>query len=177
MDNEENRLEEIKAKAERIAAFLTDHKGIDTTVVDVTGRCSWADFFVITTVTSLGHLRGLASEIWECLNEEQLEVRNRRKTPGTDGWELIDCGDIVIHLMSAELRAFYSLEKLWSAPVSADAEVIPDIEDMEGDGTDEYIEGEDSDPLDDDDDLDILDFGDEEEPEDASEDPDDSEKQ
>lgn len=104
-----------KEKAERIGEFLTEHKGIDTIVIDVTGNCSFTDYFVITTVTSLAHLRGLAHEIWSVLNELDLEVSNRHKTPGTDGWELIDCGDIVVHLMSNELRSFYSLEKLWKA--------------------------------------------------------------
>ena len=63
--------------------------------------------------TLLGHLRGLAHEIWSEIDSLGLEVRNRHKAVGDDGWELIDCGDIVIHLMSQEMRDFYSLERLW----------------------------------------------------------------
>lgn len=105
--------EEVMKQAEQIKQFLIDHKGIETTVLDVSSDCSWADCFIITTVTSLGHLRGLAREIWGELNNLGLEVNNRHKAVGDDGWELIDCGDIVIHIMSQEMRDFYSLEKLW----------------------------------------------------------------
>lgn len=30
-----------------------------------------------------------------------------------DDWLLVDAGDIVVHLMSAEARKFYDLESLW----------------------------------------------------------------
>ena len=101
--------EETRVQAERICAFLSDHKAMDITTIDLSEECSWTDCFIICTVTSLGHLRGLAHEI----DSIGLEVRNRHKAVGQDGWELIDCGDIVIHLMSQEMRDFYSLEKLW----------------------------------------------------------------
>lgn len=104
---------EINDKAQAIKTFLEDHKGIETKVLDVSEECSWTDCFVITTVSSLGHLRGLAREIWGEIENLGLSVNNRHKSVGDDGWELIDCGDIVIHLMSQEMRDFYSLEKLW----------------------------------------------------------------
>ena len=105
--------EEIAAKAKAISDFLTEHKGMEVVTIDVSEECSWTECFVICTVSSLGHLRGLARELWGLLNDLGLEVNNRHKSVGNDGWELIDCGDIVIHLMSQELRDFYSLEKLW----------------------------------------------------------------
>lgn len=105
--------EETKRQAEALCAFLTDHKGQEVSLIDVSEDCSWTDCFIICTVTSLGHLRGLAHEIWAEIDSLGLQVNNRHKAVGDDGWELIDCGDIVIHLMSQEMRDFYSLEKLW----------------------------------------------------------------
>ncbi len=104
----------IREKTERIEKYLADHKCSDVVTVDI-GECSFASAFVIATVNSVGHLKGVVHQIWSELNELGLSVSNRHKTPGDDGWELIDCGDIVIHLMSPELREFYSLEKLWKA--------------------------------------------------------------
>lgn len=106
--------DKIREKANKIAQYLIDHKVEDVKVVDLE-NCSWTDCFVIGTVNSVGHLKGVVHQLWGELKDLRLGVNNRHKTPGDDGWELIDCGDIVIHLMSPELREFYSLEKLWKA--------------------------------------------------------------
>ena len=107
--------EEIQKKADVIKNYLIDHKCSDVIVIDLGQECAFADCFVIGTVNSVGHLRGVVHQLWGELIDLGLDVNNRHKTPGDDGWELIDCGDIIIHLMSPELREFYNLEKLWKA--------------------------------------------------------------
>ncbi len=107
--------ETSREAAEKLKTYLEDHKCTDVVAIDVSEECSWTDCFVIATVSSVGHLRGVVHQIWDEINELGLTVSNRHKSPETSGWELIDCGDIVIHLMSAELREFYNLEKLWKA--------------------------------------------------------------
>lgn len=105
--------EQLQNDVDVVKEFLDSQKCLDINVIDVEGRCSWADVLIIGTVTSVGHLRGVVHELWGELRDLGLVVSERHKTAAGDGWELIDCGSIVIHLMSAELRDFYSLEKLW----------------------------------------------------------------
>lgn len=104
-----------------IARFIADHKGSDPVVIDVSESAGWADCFIIATVNSLGHLKGLARELWGFLADRNVTVLNRHKNIQGDGWELIDCGNIIIHLMSAELREFYALEKLWHTSEKLDS--------------------------------------------------------
>ncbi len=104
---------ETEDQVKTIAAFIDDHKGLNTVCIDVSETSSWTSSFIITTVSSMGHLRGLVKELRSLLNQLQLDVFHKHKKISENGWELIDCGDIVIHIMSEEIRSFYELEKLW----------------------------------------------------------------
>lgn len=100
--------------AVRVGQLLVDYKGGEVVVLDVTGRNSWADYFVIATVTSGSHSRGLQKHIYEYLKELDLEVHPaRRKIPDGDDWTLLDLGPVIVHLMTPMARSFYDLEKLW----------------------------------------------------------------
>ena len=106
----------IKDKALELAQIMEDGKGEDVTVLDVAKLNSWTDFFIIVTVNSSEHWKGLQKEAMEYVKDNDLQVHlTHRKMSDGDDWNLIDLGPIVIHLMTKEAREFYELEKLWYA--------------------------------------------------------------
>lgn len=96
-----------------IARTLQDHNARDTLVIDIGEKCSFTDYFVISTVNSAGHLRGLIDRLEEAFAVHDIEPLRKPRRVQESGWTLIDCGFIVIHLMSEEMRSFYELEDLW----------------------------------------------------------------
>jgi ribosome-associated protein len=95
------------------ARLLSDHKGEDTVVLDISALSSFADYFIITTARSAAHLAGLLRDLASFFHERGIVLLNRHKGREEKGWLLLDCGDFVIHLMEREQREFYDLERLW----------------------------------------------------------------
>ena len=92
-------------QAKDIAKALEDAKGTDVKVYDVRGKSGLTDFFVVATGAAAPHLKALV-----------------KATPGKayrvagdpeSGWIVSDFIDVVVHVFSAEARAYYALEKLW----------------------------------------------------------------
>ncbi len=96
-----------------MARFLDDHKAAGTVVLDLAGVSPVADFFVIATARSSAHLTGLARELAAELHELGVRPLHAHKRTASSGWLLVDCGDVVVHLMEREQREFYDLERLW----------------------------------------------------------------
>ncbi len=96
-----------------VARLLDGHKAADTVVLDLAGVSSVADYFVIATARSSAHLAGLARELAEALDGLGVRPLHAHKKVDASGWLLVDCGDVVVHLMDGERREFYDLERLW----------------------------------------------------------------
>ena len=91
-------LEEIKAKEIKVIELPEDN--------------TIADYMVICSGTSSRHVKSIAILLIKALKE--------RNTPpmGIEGedvseWVLVDCGDVVVHVMQPITRDYYQLEKLW----------------------------------------------------------------
>jgi ribosome-associated protein len=107
-----------KNTALELASLLRDHRGEDVIVMDLREINHWTDFFVVATASSTVHMKGLERHIKDYTKEKRIEIhRGLRKIKSDDEWSLVDLGNIVIHLMSANSRSFYELERLWSAAV------------------------------------------------------------
>ncbi|MCQ2604751.1 MAG: ribosome silencing factor [Spirochaetia bacterium] len=104
----------------KIASFIREHNGQNTIVLDISELNSWTDYFIVSTVTSSGHLRGLLNQLYDFIWKSGLDTQCRHKKTEDEKWILLDCGNVIIHLMSEEAREFYNLEKLWfnGKPVS-----------------------------------------------------------
>ena len=102
-----------KEVAVAIGKFIDEHKGKETIVLDISEYSSWTRYFIISTISSVGHLKGVVRQLRTYLSDRNIDIYHRHKNISEDGWELVDCGDYVIHLMNSEVRSFYNLEKLW----------------------------------------------------------------
>jgi len=93
--------------------MLAEHNGGDTIVLDLTKLSTWTDFFIVTSATSSTHLRGLARQVEDYLGPQGYSPLRRPRLAEDEQWCLLDFGDFVVHIMAAEAREFYELDKLW----------------------------------------------------------------
>lgn len=109
-----------EAVAQWVVAALEDLKALDVKVLDVRGRCNFADFMVFSSGSSDRHLKSQANSVVEKLKERGVRPLGVEgdETAGTE-WVLVDLTDVLVHIMLPETRDHYQLEKLWSAQAAS----------------------------------------------------------
>ena len=105
-------MNEERAKAEAIAKVLSDKKGMDVAVIDISPKASFADFFVLASGGSDRQVAALVESV-EDLMEPQGEFPKSVEGRKTSGWILMDYGDVVVNVMTPEMREKYNIERIW----------------------------------------------------------------
>lgn len=98
-------------------AALEDLKAKDTLVLDVRPLTSLADVMIITSGTSSRHVKSLADNVVEQVKKAGLRPLGMEGEREGD-WILVDLAGVIVHVMQPTTRAFYDLERLWTAPAA-----------------------------------------------------------
>jgi ribosome-associated protein len=106
-----NKLQKVAVSA------LEDIKARDIKVLDVRKLTSFYDSLIIASAESNRQVRALARHVREKLEEAGATILGVEGEE-TGEWVLVDCGDLVVHVMQPAVRAYYNLEELWDTSAS-----------------------------------------------------------
>ena len=105
-----------------VLAQLEDAKAEETITIDLQGKTALADHMVVTSGRSNRQVGAIADRVLKALSEAGVRGARVEGMPHCD-WVLIDAGDVIVHVFRPEVRAFYNLEKMWSADLSPERRV------------------------------------------------------
>ena len=91
---------------------LEDIKARDIMLINVAKLTSVFDYIAVASADSSRQTRALANNVIDKVKEYGGWIY------GTEGeqsgeWVLVDCGDVVVHIMQPAVREHYKLEELW----------------------------------------------------------------
>ena len=113
MNENEMRLNKSRELAEFCIKCTEEKFAEDPALLALGEESSIADFFVVATATSEPQLRALASFIERQVREVYQLRPLSDEADNAGGWTLLDFGNVIVHLMSPEMRDKYDLETLW----------------------------------------------------------------
>ena len=104
---------QTKELLKMVENVLDERKGQNITILDVIGKTSITDYMILATSTSERHAKALSDYVLEKVKQQGFTPLGVEGQQGSD-WVLVDLGDVILHVMTAQAREFYQLEKLWS---------------------------------------------------------------
>ncbi|MDI7863096.1 ribosome silencing factor [Rhizobiaceae bacterium n13] len=104
---------------ELVLASLEDSKAEDIVTINIAGKSALGDYMVVVSGRSNRHVAAICDHLVTDLKDEGFGGPRVEGLEAGD-WVLIDTGDIIVHVFRPEIREFYNIEKMWSAPEMED---------------------------------------------------------
>lgn len=103
---------EPRELALKTAKMLDEKKAMDVTIIDISPKSSFADYFVMASAGSERQMDSLVDNIEDLLEPAGVfpkSIEGKRSS----GWILMDYGDVVINVMTEAMREKYNIERIW----------------------------------------------------------------
>ena len=93
---------------------LEDVKGQNILVFDTSEKSNFFDLVIIASGVSNRQTRALAKSVVDKLKKKE-GICCRLEGEDNGEWVLVDCGDIICHVMQPIIREYYNLEEIWGS--------------------------------------------------------------
>lgn len=109
---------QLKTLHQNVLDALDELQAQDIVSLKVTKLTSVTDIIIICSGRSTRQVKAIADNLWMRMKENNILILSMQTDPQGE-WVVVDLGEIVVHVMLPETRAFYDLEKLWSKSLKA----------------------------------------------------------
>lgn len=97
----------------QLITLLEDAKATEIIAINVQQQTDITDYMIIANGRSNRHLSAISEHVivaTKAIGLKPIGVEGQQDNE----WILVDLGDVIVHIMHPETRAYYQLEKLWS---------------------------------------------------------------
>ena len=105
-----------------IARFLDEGIAKDISILNISNVSSFADYFVICSAQSNNQVRALTENLSDKIKKTFSRLPLGKENDAKNRWNLIDYGDVVVHILHQEDREAYAIEKFWNNAFSVPRE-------------------------------------------------------
>ena len=104
------------------ARFLEDKKARDISILNISNVSSFADYFVICSAQTNTQVKSLTENLTDKVKTTFSRLPIGRENDLKNRWNLVDYGDVVVHILHQEDRDAYAIEKFWNHAYSVPKE-------------------------------------------------------
>lgn len=97
-----------------IARVLDEKIAKNISILNISNVSSFADYFVICSAETTTQVRALTENLADKIKQTFSRLPMGRETDVKNRWNLIDYGDVVVHILHQDDRDAYAIEKFWS---------------------------------------------------------------
>ena len=115
--------QQAKEMAKLAWKALDDKKGNEIRVIDIEKVSSIADYFIIANGDNRKQVQAMSDNVEEMLGRAGYEPKQIEGYQNAN-WILLDYGDIVVHIFSADDRRFFDLERIWRDGITVSEEEL-----------------------------------------------------
>lgn len=110
-----------------IARVLDDKLASNISILNISNVSSLGDFFVIASADSPTQVKSLMMNVKEMIKKHFGRMPIRTENDLKNRWNLLDYGDVIVHILHKDERETYAIEKFWSHAFSISEDVWKEV--------------------------------------------------